>query len=64
MITEEIEANYYSNIYKNLAIPISTIPFTKSQIGMLLPKKNKALLKITLKLFIIKNEIIIFLNTI
>lgn len=45
MITEVIEANYYSNIYKNLAIPVSTIPFTKSEIGMLLPKENKTLLK-------------------
>ena len=45
MITEIIEANYYSNIYKNLAIPVSIIPSTKSQIGMLLPKENKSLLK-------------------
>ena len=45
MITELIEANYYSNIYKNLAIPVSIIPSTKSQIGMLLPKENKSLLK-------------------
>ena len=45
MITEIIEADYYSNINKNLAAPLSKKPFTKGQIGMLLPLKNKNLLK-------------------
>lgn len=45
MITEVIEAKYYSNINKNLAAPLSKSPFTKGKIGMLIPKKNKNLLK-------------------
>ena len=49
MITEVIEAKYYSNINKNLSAPLADTPFTKGQIGMLLPKKNKNLLKFTNK---------------
>lgn len=45
MITEVIEANYYSHINENLAAPLYVVPFTKSEIGMLLPKDNKQLLK-------------------
>ena len=49
MITEIIEAKYYSNINKNLSAPLADTPFTKGQIGMLIPKKNKILLKFTNK---------------
>ena len=49
MITEVIEAKYYSGINKNLSAPLADTPFTKGQIGMLLPKKNKNLLKFTNK---------------
>ena len=49
MITEVIEAKYYSGINKNLAAPLSETPFTKGQIGMLIPKGNKKLLKFTNK---------------
>ena len=49
MITEVIEAKYYSGINKNLSAPLADTPFTKGQIGMLLPKKNKTLLKFTNK---------------
>ncbi len=49
MITEVIEAQYYSNINKNLSAPLAKTPFTKGQIGILLPKKNKKLLKFTNK---------------
>ena len=49
MITEVIEAKYYSSINKNLSAPLADTPFTKGQIGMLLPKKNKTLLKFTNK---------------
>lgn len=55
MITEIIEANYYTRINKNLAAPLINTPFTKGQIGMLLPKENKRLLKYADKF--IKNEI-------
>ena len=47
MITEVIEAKYYSGINKNLSAPLTDTPFTKGQIGMLLPRKNKTLLKFT-----------------
>ena len=49
MITEVIEAKYYSGINKNLSAPLSDSPFTKGQIGMLIPKRNKKLLKFTNK---------------
>ena len=49
MITEVVEAKYYSGINKNLSAPLTDTPFTKGQIGMLLPKKNKNLLKFTNK---------------
>ena len=44
MITEIVEANYYSNIIPNLAAPLSKTPFTNGKIGMLLPRENKFLL--------------------
>lgn len=44
MITEIIEAKYYVLKDKRLSAPIADTPFTKGQIGMLLPKKNKRLL--------------------
>ena len=44
MITEVIEANYYSHINKNLAAPLASNPFTKGEIGMLIPPQNKKLL--------------------
>ncbi len=43
MITEIIEAAYYSNIYPNLSMP--NVQFTKGKIGMLMPKNSKPLLK-------------------
>jgi cyclohexadienyl dehydratase len=41
MITEIIEANYYSSINRNLAAPLADTPFTRGQIGMLIPSENK-----------------------
>ena len=43
MITEVIEAVYYTNIYNNLTIP--NVQFTRGKIGMLMPPKSKMLLK-------------------
>ena len=45
MITEKTEAIFYASKNKNLAVPLAKKPFTKSQIGILLPKENKMLLK-------------------
>jgi len=45
MITEIIEAKYYSNINKNLAAPLANAPFTNGGIGMMMPKENKQLLR-------------------
>lgn len=49
MITETIEAKYYSRKDKNLAAPLAETPFTQGQIGILMPKENKHLLKYTNK---------------
>ncbi len=45
MITEILEANFYSARNAKLIAPTINAPFNHSQIGALLPKKNKALLK-------------------
>jgi len=45
MITEIAEALYYSNADKRLAAPLVNKPFTNGQIGILIPKKNRFLLK-------------------
>ena len=47
MVTEVIEANYYSHINKKLSAPLTKTPFTKGEIGMMIPKENKQLLKYT-----------------
>lgn len=45
MITEVAEAKYYSKINKKLSAPVSDRPFTNAEIGILMPKENKDLLK-------------------
>lgn len=45
MITEVIEALYYANKNPKLAVPLANYPFTHGKIGILVPKKNKSLLK-------------------
>lgn len=45
MITENTEASYYTIKDKRLSAPLAKTPFTNSQIGILLPKENKELLK-------------------
>ena len=45
MITEKIEAFYYSKKYKNLALPLMNKSLTKGQIGMLIPNENTQLHK-------------------
>lgn len=45
MITEVAEALFYSSIDKRLAAPLANKPFTNGQIGILIPKDNRALLK-------------------
>ena len=54
MITEIVEAKYYSNINKKLAAPLVQNPFTKGQIGMLMPGQSKTLHRYVNKF--IKNE--------
>lgn len=49
MITEVAEALYYSGIDKRLAAPLANKPFTNGQIGILIPKENKYLLKLSNK---------------
>lgn len=49
MITEVIEANYYSHINKKLSAPLAKTPFTQGEIGMMIPKEKKQLLKYTNK---------------
>lgn len=44
MITEISEAIYYSGKNKKLAAPLINKPFTRGQIGMLIPNDNKILL--------------------
>ena len=45
MITENTEASFYVSKDKRLAAPLAQKPFTQSQIGILLPKENQALLE-------------------
>lgn len=47
MITEILEAKYYANKDKRLYLPLGDKTLTQGEIGILLPKKNKALLKYT-----------------
>lgn len=49
MVTEVIEANYYSHINKKLSAPLTKTPFTKGGIGMMMPKENTQLLDYTNK---------------
>ncbi len=55
MITETIEAIFYSNKNTLLSAPLAKTPFTKGQIGILLPKENKKLLNYVNK-FLIKER--------
>ena len=45
MITEIVEAKFYSKKDKRLAAPIADFPFTECQMGILMPKGNTILLK-------------------
>ncbi|MBR1907545.1 transporter substrate-binding domain-containing protein [bacterium] len=45
MITDTIEAKYYSQKNKRLAAPVINHSFTKDKIGILMPKNSKTLLK-------------------
>ena len=45
MITEIMEAEFYANKDKRLALPLGENTLTKGEIGIMLPKENKALLK-------------------
>lgn len=45
MITEVMEARYYSQKDKRLSAPIADFPFTQGEIGMLIPKENVKLLE-------------------
>lgn len=54
MITDTIEAGFYSKKDKRLSAPMIDYPFTNEKIGALIPKDNKTLLKYVNKF--IKNE--------
>ena len=45
MITEILEAGYYTGLDARLAAPLISEPFTSGELGVLMPKGNEALLE-------------------